>query len=1019
MESLQNQLSALSTEKGGTRDEFSGQLGAILQKLDKMDEQQQQQPVAAQHVINQIHVTQNNLFQLFVTAESKYFFEYIDELFWTSNQTDDDDERRKIGLRYFTRIDVNYAPKAVANNLVVEPEDTLLVTWSDGQQEIMALVQLLQHARAENFSLIRVLADGGFGKSTYLWWIARRYCSAYHVYFMEKVGPDAIRNLLENIQTRTIPKPVMILIDDFADKDLLQFIRTLKLYAENSNLPVLIIMAERRSRFQLGVEQKKQQDKIEQLFDDNSWTINYRIASKKSEIFERVYPLLINAADKVRHTNLQKARLVFNDAQLESIAESIYQLILFLQGEGHTNYEFDWVDWDRLIQNEQGRFGQLSELFHLTVSFFQFGINLPLAYVNEFYGTPDFNLKVIHAIGSFADRSPLRLTTEGDTGVVLRNEYVAQWYLSDNQHRITVTNFFEEFLNRLDKPEALKIFLRLSRMVRTYEVKNSFLAGLLNPVNFAARLEKLFIADQSYIDQENVLMEYGLLLLQFDKAKAIATFEAILQGSRNKYALHQLAEWYANDENTYGKAKNYYEEILVIEPDNIHAIVGLYLLANRASRKKIALNFNTQIDSLFTLDAQRIANELSPHSAAELITILILQKEFALAEAVLGFQKKTNAEFGKCHFMLAKMLPFSEYNIPIKEEHFENALERNNDSHTYIIEYAVFKYRLDRFAEANKIMKGAYTKFPDHAERLMHRYNERIFSLEKLYFDKMPPREDIGSYEKFLLVKFDQTRSLISPNSHGPHETETHKASRILEGVLLLRTIAYHSINRLPGLYFRAQARIAACHTQNAKFKGWNNLTSNENYEAAEGIYDSLLAIDNTDFEVNQNLCYNMRAMIDSATDEALVNRKLRKMLRQCNYILAINTNRAISEFYRHRSYAKKGLGDYTGRLADAVGAIDNCTMENYPIKRFFYSDRCIQANNFIIAICDCYKYRHSTRVGRRKFDLNDAVEQYDTLKRWDRNYKFLAETRLRILEIDKWAFKKYNSRSFKRSRYP
>ena len=127
-----------------------------------------------------------------------------------------------------------------------------------------------------------------------------------------------------------------------------------------------------------------------------------------------------------------------------------------------------------------------------------------------------------------------------------------------------------------------------------------------------------------------------------------------------------------------------------------------------------------------------------------------------------------------------------------------------------------------------------------------------------------------------------------------------------------------------------------------------------------------------------------------------------------CDKILHVIANQNHPDYYRQRSFAKNGLGQFQGQLADAKTAMDICVITLYDNRNEFVSAKTTHINNFILAICTCIENGVTAAVNKDRYSLGDAVYYYNDIWQNNRAFKYFKQTKVRIMAIDRKAFYKY-----------
>jgi hypothetical protein len=904
-------------------------------------------------------------------------------------------EKNKIDLlnRYYTHIDSKLIPKAVANErYIIEPQELFYITDNENNKEQKTFNQAIEQATSDSFSLIKILGEGGIGKSTFLHWIGKHYFSKYDIFLIKRLYSntgDILTLALSEIAEEN-SKPIIFLIDDIAEyeksRQISDFVIKIK---ENlsTSFQIVFIVAERKARFnsQFGLR------KLDIHFSGSIQCIDY-LPANKNEIFLRIYSIFSETNFQLSDQTIQKsAENIFLDAKIHSISESIFRLLIFLKYKSNITYEFDWDDWDDFIKTNP-EFQSLENLFIAVTCFYQFGIQTPIT-----FSCPSLNninrVKIRKAINSFGvDESPIRLTDdsqEDDTKLYLKHEYVATWFLYDESRKKLVIDFFKDFLSSINSKESGWLLRQFRKLFKSKEYLNSGFSEFLNEEKYVSLIDSYVkISTIPEVEKVKMQMEKGIILLQQgkrDEAKAI--FQSIADKDIfNNHARDQLARIYLSSTSTYQLAFDKYLEIS--KNGGLYAIIQIYKLLRLSKKENIHINYESNSD--FTAKhISAIADKLSPYEYHEIIKEFILNDEPDFAEILLLKVENPQNITAECFNFLANSIKYSNESIERKENHYLKAIDLDkqlngsNENFQFVIDYALFLYRIRSFPESLAIIKSLIAQTDENSKKhIENKYWNSVRFTKKLFFKDKPSKENLTGLEIYLLKQCTEAAALIS--------FKQKNIDNIIKGFLILQTVRYHSKISLPDVFNNASKLMAYCYMQNSN-RQWNNLLVRENRLIAEKLYDQLLEVG---YFLDKNDCtYLLKNLLNFEEKE-----KTAKALVLTNRILIEHENRKFPVFYRYRGNAKKHLEDYNGAMVDYQTALERCKPINFENERDYKNDKSYLLNNIALLICDCIE------VGKpsKKYSLQDALIYCRKSIELRPDLRILEETKIRIENLIK-----------------
>ncbi|HSK74456.1 MAG TPA: tetratricopeptide repeat protein [Pyrinomonadaceae bacterium] len=427
-------------------------------------------------------------------------FRIINGAFWhrTQQNTDFADIHY-----YYTKIDStpDRLPQVVANDFYVRNEQAIL-------SFNIKFDQAIKHRK----SLIKILSQGGEGKSTFLYHLAKTLCEEYAVVWLYSISSDVFSKIRRKIEQIVTQKPLIFILDNPASfgGDLEIFAEKLIRVFDKHNK--VMIVAERSFRYQEIAGRKT----FERPFDEV-----YDIYLRSNKITEQVFEKLMAAFQKDNpfpYEFIEQSKIVFLEDETLSIAEKTYSFIKFLSENNKLKevYKFDWEDWEEFAAKNAPK---LKNLYLLLATFYQFGNALDIEFCASFL---DLKEEVEHPeINIFKEHKSLPIYKRGKH-LFLRHEKLASWFLEDKNHFENSEYYFKRFLKNINTEFARDLFIWVC--IKNKEFRNSKYAGLVdvnnrievfrnyinqNPNELKSRTElsKIYQQQRRFKEAEDILLE--------------------------------------------------------------------------------------------------------------------------------------------------------------------------------------------------------------------------------------------------------------------------------------------------------------------------------------------------------------------------------------------------------------------------------------------------------------------------------------------------------------------------------
>lgn len=878
---------------------------------------------------------------------SKYF-QFIDIGFWERMKTLAVAEKETLLSRYYTHSDSSLKVKAVAlGDYIIEPSEFFQVFDSDGQEVTLSFSQILDTAMSQSLSLIKILADGGTGKSTFLYWIAKNYYRTFHVFNIKKMDESIVEEFIsfgKKIQD-TSSRPFIILIDDAASSETVKhlegFIVEIKDRVSFLN-QFIFILAERTSRFNTQFNNKN----IENEFSGAILTLVYK-APDKLQIFEKIYTLLEKDNPGLNNEDLRlKSKRLFLNSSIKSISESLFLLLDDLNLKNVIRYDFDWDDWNKFIER-QPEYKDLRYLFVAVACFYQFGIRLGITFKSSFLKNANREM-ILDALSTFSDDTSPIVLDDDNNFLSLKHEYVASWFMRNGKNQLLVQGFFRDFLNSIDSAVPAKLLRKIRQIFYTDEFKKSCISNELTLEKYLAITDSyLELKDISDDEREKMLTEKGIVLVKLNNIDAaITVFKSHTEKyPQNNYSKDQLAMIYSRNPQTYQLAIDYYHQILLNK--GYYALIQIKKLLQQGRRHLLNLSFNDDLE--FNLSVQEnLINEFAQYRTVlqhNVIKEFIKQGELTFAEKLIKEIKITSRRTGECYFMLAKAFIYSNENISKKRELFLKSMYYCNlkgtgsTKYVFRVEYAIFLFTIREFSKSTNFMRRFLAHVPKEDQNTIYlQYIERLRSTKRLFFSNIPNSRDVELCHKYYSKHCQEAAALIS--------SKQTNVETILKGYLLLETVKSHCKTTYEDIYFSTLIQLSYCHMMHAH-KQWNNFSVRENKIIAESYFDLAL---------REGAIFSHRNYMNMIHNLLTFNEKSKslKALVLCNTVLTILENQKIPAFYRYRGTAKKHCGNFDGAMTDYYLSLQ-CLESFYPKNiKDFNNEMTYLFNDMALLICEC-----------------------------------------------------------------
>lgn len=468
--------------------------------------------------------------------------------------------------------------KVVANGIHITPNKIFNIR-DESENNQLTLSDIISKGSIGQPVLVKITAVGGVGKTTLLWHFIKEQANNYKTFFLRRVDPNCIQYIFKEL-VKESQEAVLIFLDDAVsyEENRENLVRLGETISEFSSVaPIILVLSERFYRY----DKFKSKKEFEKNFS-SEFTIHYSNSSIRNEVFEKLFKSLNLNKELVSETQKNQCKRIFNQHEFDSLIDSAYNLIVYLKKDfPNINYRFDWEDWNEVCT---GKFEILGELFKVVSFFYQFGIQVPIDFLIDYFN-PVRNIKDLlrELLGKMQDKySPIVLSVmaNGKQGLSLRHEKMGEWYFQIIAGgKDSANDFFRDFLSNVKSKSASYLFRNLCR-------KNSEFQ--LSPYSKELPNQRILRVVESYLNQINerdyeeeeykMLMEKHFILLNLGMdGQSNEPLEKTIQlKPDNVFALSRLA--FCIQDTDFKRAEKLFKDVLQIENRSTYATIGLFKL---------------------------------------------------------------------------------------------------------------------------------------------------------------------------------------------------------------------------------------------------------------------------------------------------------------------------------------------------------------------------------------------------------------------------------------------------------
>ena len=518
-------------------------------------------------------------------------FVRITPSFWEERKKKDTEDL----FSYYTRIDSLKSRlfEVVANDLYEPNDGAFEVVRENGQKEKRTLDEILGEATIGQPALIKVLSQGGEGKSTFLVHLARKHCEKYAVFYWKEVSKESIGAMLDGLRFSTRDK-VLLLLDD-AEKQSERLIGLIDRLVEGLRTKtVVLVLAERAFRY----------EHLEDIVDferhfPRRFGLTYRLSAGSAGKILEILTRELLGGRKLPANKKAGLQLAFKNSnnprdRYRSIVDRMLSAIRYLKEEGELpDYRYDWQDWDQFIARNP-QYAGLHRLYLVVAAFFQFGNipTVPFCLANKWIAGDQ--LDVEEALNQ-NPASPIFLSGNYKRSFLnLRHETLARWYIEKEKKERAVREIYEDLFRNVNDEFSKDLFLWTYRNPEFQQT--DYLQGLISDNEVMEVLAK-FIKDhpkelKSRTELAKIYQKQGDLENAIEYLRQYIALDA--KGLHPRTELAKIYQKQGDLEN----AESILLELLRLDPNNLQARTELAKIFREKGELRRAIEYLEQYIAL-------------------------------------------------------------------------------------------------------------------------------------------------------------------------------------------------------------------------------------------------------------------------------------------------------------------------------------------------------------------------------------------------------------------------------------
>lgn len=506
---------------------------------------------------------------------SNEIFDVIDHWFWDKYKNK---KNKSELIDYYLKADTDrLLPHVIMfdtvskNKLYISPDSEFEIIDEIANTRIYTSVENILTSSKDRKSLIKILSEGGEGKTTFLLHLSKEYFQTHNIIKLKVNSEvDNIRNYLPVFSNG---RPVIILIDNAMNhkNSLERYTNAFDLsYGE---LGFTVILAERLNSYESIY-----------LFEgryDNVYLINYKISPQKQILFfETIWEILDL---KNNATDYEKLKSEFSLSTLP-LRRKVKQLLTAQGIQFKLNIREDWQDWEVFI-NKHEEYNSLRRLYLIVALFNKFGLSVPMRFKMLTYPYKGDSFLIKQALSKTT--SPLFITEimESEEYIRLRHDTTADEFFLIESHRADALDILKDFLKNISDKYSATLFRNLQEHKKFNN--DPYFKNLLTDETRLKLLTNYYHNTEEAEEKGKTLMRLSVLLIRLERLN-----EAIQLLIKNDdvYSKTLLASIFLRPEyNRIEEAERLLFQVLKDEPGNIYAIekiLHIYSI-NKSDKSKL------------------------------------------------------------------------------------------------------------------------------------------------------------------------------------------------------------------------------------------------------------------------------------------------------------------------------------------------------------------------------------------------------------------------------------------------
>lgn len=610
-------------------------------------------------------------------------YQVITNQYWESIKEENEKLEDSKLLEYYTNIKTKYTPNIIQSGTYVKQNYIYFENKKNQKEEIP--IEFISRINSNSNTIFWLNAYGGSGKTTFIYQLAKNYCSDNSIIIIKDIS-----NIDNNFKLPDIEiiekKPILILLDNYGN-------------VFNDSLIILCKKLQEKyykTGFNLILTERFQNSNFNEDFHDfkrhiNSFFDYYYDCFFQStvEFYKQLYKIILS---KFNLTDYKDSHNRFVDIESKlPTAIRVYYLLKRHKKEGKVNFKFDWEDWESLSKSD--KLIGYRNLYFVVSAFNKYDINPPIDFCNDIL---DVKLNTINTKLLFSNEFPIIISNDK---FELRSPVLSEIYFKENpQYDDKIEDVFKSFLLDLNTKSKMYLFRNTYRNKKV--LKDKILSNYL---------------PKSYIESINLFEDF---LCKKDNCE-IDIFKTRME----------LAILYSKEksEESLNKAYDHLKQIRNSDPNDIHAttfLATLYLddKADRTNELSVLINDLLKKDSINKHILNLLLKFNRKQKKETVITLfenellkmdLKSENNFPVLKYIYSILEKSyrNIDNYKSKFYIDRLLEINPF-----DNYANNAL-------------AIFYKSTDNNFEAIEVLEKIINDYPF----IPHNYNELARVYVKLY----------------------------------------------------------------------------------------------------------------------------------------------------------------------------------------------------------------------------------------------------------------------------------------------